>query len=139
MPFSYPRLVQPVLDRHCVTCHGAKQPAAGVRLTGDFTPSSEPHSESYRSLAKRRLVPWFDSINGTEWLPRTYPGEFGARVSKLLALVRGGHGGANLSRDEIERLAIWIDLNVPFYGAYEPRHVAAQRAGRTIPVEEILK
>jgi hydrazine synthase alpha subunit-like protein len=139
MPFSYPRLVQPVLDRRCVSCHGAKHPAAGVRLTGDFTPSSEPHSESYHSLAKRDLVPWFDSINGTEWLPRTYPGEFGARVSKLLALVRGGHGGASLPRDEIERLAIWIDLNVPFYGAYEPQHVAAQRAGRTIPLEEILK
>lgn len=142
-PFSYPRLVQPVLDRHCVSCHGGGEsegkPAGGVVLTGDFTRSTESHTASYRSLARRDLVPWFDSINGTEWLPRTYPGELGARVSKLMALIRGGHGGAKLEREDLERLAIWIDLNVPFYGAYEPRHVAAQREGRAVPLEEILK
>ena len=37
-PFSYPLLVQPVLDRHCVQCHTAdvpKEKSGGVVLTGE--------------------------------------------------------------------------------------------------------
>ncbi|MBI4601157.1 MAG: PD40 domain-containing protein [Planctomycetes bacterium] len=138
-PFSYAKLVQPVLDRLCVSCHGEREPAGGVRLTGDFTAASGPHTESYRSLARKSLVTWFDSINGSEWLPRTYPGELGARKSRLIDLLRRGHEGVVLERADLERLALWIDLNVPFYGAYEEAHVAAQREGREVREEEILQ
>ena len=91
-PFSYPRLVQPVLDRHCVSCHGADDPDGGVRLTGEFADGS-PHSRSYVALAQKKLVHWFDSVNGGEWIPRTTPGQFGARASKLMDLLRDGQIG----------------------------------------------
>ena len=36
-PFSYPRLVQPVLDRNCVQCHADKgQGLIGPNLTDDY-------------------------------------------------------------------------------------------------------
>ena len=46
-PFSYPRLVQPVLDRHCVECH-RKEEALDLSGTvaGDFG-----WSKSYQNLA----------------------------------------------------------------------------------------
>jgi hypothetical protein len=34
---DYCRVVQPVLDRHCVSCHGGANPPKGVSLTGDYT------------------------------------------------------------------------------------------------------
>lgn len=33
-PFSYMRVVQPILDEHCVACHGASSPSADLDLTG---------------------------------------------------------------------------------------------------------
>jgi cytochrome c553 len=139
MPFSYPRLVQPILDKHCVRCHGGADAKGGIRLTGAFTPKSGQHSESYQTLATRKFVHWFDSINGGEWVPRTYPGQFGARASRLIDLLRKGHYDAKLSAEELERLSLWIDLNVPFYGVYEPAQVAEQRRGGGVPLAAIAK
>jgi hypothetical protein len=137
-PFSYARLVQPVLDRHCVSCHGANEPAGSVRLTGDYPSDSAPHSFSYASLARRDLVHWFDSVNGGEWIPLSPPGEFGARASRLITMLRNGHEGVVLPPEDLQRLCLWIDLNCPFYGAYEPEHVAIQRKGGVVPLEELL-
>ncbi len=138
-PFSYPRLVQPVLDRHCVPCHGPEKPEGKVVLTGEVTRTSAPHSVSYKSLARRDLVPWFDSVNGSEWKPRTYPGQFGARASRLIQMLRAGHYDVKLDRNSLASLAIWIDLNVPFYGVYEPAQVKEQLAGRIVSMEAVLK
>ena len=33
-PFSYVRLVQPILDQHCVRCHGGEKVEKGIDLTG---------------------------------------------------------------------------------------------------------
>jgi hypothetical protein len=44
---SYARDIQPIFDRHCVSCHGEKEPAGGLeftsRLIGDYL-------QSYRTL-----------------------------------------------------------------------------------------
>ena len=127
-PFSYPRLVQPVLDRQCVSCHGAESPDGAVRLTGDHA-AGDPYSYSYRSLARKDWVHWFDSVNGGEWIPLTTPGRFGARASRLTTLLREGHAGLTLAPEDLARLYLWMDLNVPFYGVYEPEQVAEQRQG----------
>ncbi len=34
-PFSYPLLVQPILDKHCVSCHSGAKPGGGIALTGE--------------------------------------------------------------------------------------------------------
>ena len=36
---DFPRDIQPILDRHCVTCHNAEKRAGGVVLTGDRGPT----------------------------------------------------------------------------------------------------
>lgn len=138
-PFSYPRLVQPVLDQHCVQCHKADKAEGKVILTGGFTKASQPFSESYRSLAKPQLVHWFNSVSSGEWVPTTTPGGFGSRKSKLINMLRDGHYDVKLDKESLERLVLWIDLNVPFYGVYEPNHIAAQRAGKVVPLDEIVK
>ena len=138
-PVSYLRLVQPVLDKHCVKCHSGPEPKKGIRLTGKLAKDERGHCESYRTLATRKRVHWFNSVNGREWLPRTYPGTFGAQASPLVQMLRAGHNDVQLGPEELRRICIWIDLNVPFYGVYQPEHVAAQRRGEVVPLDEILQ
>ncbi|HSV73551.1 MAG TPA: discoidin domain-containing protein, partial [Chthonomonadales bacterium] len=74
-PFSYPLLVQPVLDRRCVGCHAGPRPPGGVRLTGE----PEGHyTASYNALAPRVA---FSDLNNAEAVSR--PGRFGAVGSPL--------------------------------------------------------
>ena len=49
---DYPSMVQPVLDRHCVSCHGGQKGiAAGLDLSGGWT---EHFNISYENLVSRR-------------------------------------------------------------------------------------
>ena len=52
-PFSYPILVQPVLDRKCVSCHNPQKPEGKVILTGE--PQGR-YTASYNALAPLRPV-----------------------------------------------------------------------------------
>ncbi len=50
---------------------------------------------------------------------RTTPGSFGALNSKLYPLLADGkHHGVKLSAEDMQRLAIWMDLNSNFLGHY---------------------
>ena len=132
-PLSYPLLVQPVLDKHCVRCHNSSRSDGGVLLTG------EPQGRftvSYNALVQR--VPhsaWggkpgdFRAVNSE---PLTAPGFFGARNSSLMTLLRRGHGDVSLSRDDFQRLATWMDANALFYGTFDPADQARQLRGETI-------
>jgi hypothetical protein len=119
-PFSYPRLVQPVLDRHCVACH-------------------EEHADAAPNLAREPIVRnWFASYNslaprfgfydyGDPY--RTTPGQFGALASPLYQLLRDGHYDVQLPADDLYRLTLWLDCATLFYGVYEAEQGAAQLRG----------
>lgn len=146
-PFSFMEVVQPILDRHCVKCHGVTKPARGVELTG--TPE-KGFSKSYWALcgdvnfwgagtnpenAAKAFVPRFGARNQIQV---TLPGGmYGALGSRLLKLLRAGHEDVKLSRDELARLAAWIDLNAIFYGVNLPEDQARQLRGEQVPMPEI--
>jgi hypothetical protein len=129
-PFSYPRLVQPVLDRNCVGCH-AKSPRKAPRLDAEPQPYGRGHFfASYLSLAP---VYGFYNYGGRDfgdakWY-RTTPGKFGARASKLYAMLQAGHHDLKLSADDLHRLTVWLDSCSLFYGVYEKEGGQAQLRG----------
>ena len=129
-PFSYPLLVQPVLDRHCVRCHsaaGGRKPPKGIVLTGE--PQGH-YTASYNALAPR--VPVSSDTNG-ESLSR--PGRFGARgsgVMRMLLRKEKGHTALALTAGDIERLATWMDTNALFYGTFDPADQRRQQRGQRI-------
>ncbi len=121
-PFSFVRLVQPVLDKSCAACH-AKHEKAPV-LSG--AKDDKPWLPSYRSLKKYA----FYYGDGAFTESKTFPGKFGARASKLLALLDKGHHDVKLTPDERHRLALWLDCNSDFYGTYE--NIQAQARGEVV-------
>jgi hypothetical protein len=119
-PFSYPRLVQPVLDRNCVACH-ADNHGQAPNLARE--PLQRKWYASYASLTPR--FGFFDY--GDSY--RTTPGRFGARASKLLELLDQGHHGVKLTEDDFHRLTLWLDCSSMFYGVYEKEGGEAQLRG----------
>lgn len=122
-PFSYPRLVQPVLDRHCVACHG-RNPGKAPNLGRE--PVQNHWFASYNSLAmKYGFWDYGDNL-------RTTPGKFGARASKLFALLDSGHHDVKLPPEDLHRLTLWLDLSTMFYGVYEKEGGEAQLRGEIV-------
>ena len=70
---------------------------------------------SYNNLKKFAFY-WDNHVFTT---PRTIPGEFGARVSKLNQLLDKDHYKVKLSKDERHRINLWLDSNSDFFGSYE--------------------
>jgi len=132
-PLSYPILVQPVLDKRCVSCHSPQKPEGKVILTGQ--PQGH-YTVSYNALA--RLVPYSDwgakpgDFRKVNSEPTSAIDFFGARGSSLTRLLRNGHYDVKLSPDEWERLVTWMDANVLFYGTFDPADQARQRRGERI-------
>ncbi len=123
-PFSFVRLVQPVLDTHCAGCH-AKHPGRAPSLSG--AADGKAWLPSYRSLKPYAF--YYDG-GGSFTESKTYPGKFGARASKLTEMLSKGHHDVKLTTGEWRRLSLWLDCNSDFYGTYE--NIAAQARGETV-------
>ena len=119
-PFSYPRLVQPVLDRHCVQCHAQN---AGKTMSLASRPLTGRWYASYANLVQE--YGFHDYGDGY----RTTPGRFGARASKLYQVLNKGHYDVKLSAEEMHRLTLWLDCSSLFYGVYEKEGGEAQLRG----------
>ncbi len=121
-PFSYPRLVQPVLNKHCISCHdgGDKEDHSFDLRVGNWQEDKYKWYTSYRNLSK---YAWHHGsfMGGYDlWLtPRSIPGEVGAKASKLLPLLKNGHGNVKLTKEELNRIVTWLDANSDFFGSYK--------------------
>lgn len=144
-PFSYTRLVQPVLNRHCVSCHSGKIKAtqAGqkkpprldsevMELPGKgWMNKTTRYTASYLSLAEPYGFTQYGSARNwnTPQFYRSTPGAFGARASKLYALLQNGHHDVKLTGEEASRIVTWLDSVCQFYGVYEKEGGEAQLTG----------
>lgn len=127
LPLSYPRLVQPVLDRHCVPCHDGKEPGRPV-LTGE---PEGPFTKSYNALVSRvSFSAWGRPEQNFE--PLTTPLRFGAAASPLAQMLDQGHGNVSLTPEDAERLSTWMDANALFYGTFDVAEQVKQLAGQVI-------
>jgi hypothetical protein len=112
-PLRFDELVQPVLDRYCVTCHRAESEdptAAQFVLT---PPDSYDSLLSYSNEDLKQLALEKD---------QSFVGDMPARKSKLLALLTdaNGHEGVRLDADAYERLVTWMDTYANIQGSFSP-------------------
>lgn len=126
-PLTFPRLVQPVLERRCVGCHEREPKAPSLAaVPGRYGWSAAYHTLSAHAWAKHGGNGWL-AKNGTSY---SIPGQVGARASALLRQLENGHHEVALEPEDWHRLTLWLDLNSNFYGVYhEP---AAQARGERI-------
>ncbi len=148
--FDYSSIVQPILDRHCVSCHSGVDAASKIDLSGDKT---DFFNVSYEWLARGRkgndwiqwdspYVNWIPTYNGHEAnILEVTPKAWGSPRSKLADLLLSGHPDAdgkpqvNVSDDEQRRIFLWIDLNIPYYGTSEAVYPNLQGCRRILPAE----
>jgi hypothetical protein len=132
--FSYAKLVQPVFDSHCTSCHGTESPAGNLDLSGRRDGGGVP--KSFLSLVRPRtdpdrppLVHFFDNWWGVSaTVPVAEPLTFGAPVSRLMEVIDNEHRDVSMTEQErtqvrltpLERRTIttWIDLNCPLWDNY---------------------
>ncbi len=128
---SYPLLVQPVLDRHCVRCHDGSQGEwkAPPVLTGE---PEGAFTQSYASL--KPFVRWYEWGDKSIREIGTEPGRSGADESRLLKILCGPTHvqHVDLPKNDYQRLCLWLDANAPFYGTYEKEAQLAQQTGQTV-------
>lgn len=129
-PFNYPRLVQGVLDRHCVECHRER---GAIALSGS-PGGKHGWTQSYENLAAKYGF-YFTVSNGSihrgvHGGSRTIAGSFGARAAPLLPYLEPSHYGVRLADDEFRRVTLWLDCNSEFYGAYHD--IQAQARGAVV-------
>jgi hypothetical protein len=74
---------------------------------------------SVRVFQPHPLVNWIGSQSVPTMLP---PYHAGAAVSRLMTMLEEGHHDVRLSREELDKLACWIDLLVPYCGDYTEAH-----------------
>ncbi|HPD14624.1 MAG TPA: hypothetical protein PLE19_06735 [Planctomycetota bacterium] len=108
---DFPRDVQPILDKHCVSCHNPDKPEGRVDLCGDKTPM---YTISYWTMQTRGLVS--DNRNRPE--SNYGPYVIGSGASRLLKLIDGTHYQAKLSAHEATVLRLWIDTSACYPGTY---------------------
>jgi hypothetical protein len=114
------RDIQPILDRHCVACHGPARRDGGVLLTGHMGPH---WTHSYFSLFASRQVA--DGRNGYGNQP---PRTIGSAASPLLAKLDGSHYGAKPSERERRMIWLWIESGATAAGTYACLRNNAQQA-----------
>jgi hypothetical protein len=110
--------VQPVLDKHCLPCHDFGGEGAGaILLAGD---KNFGFNISYCELQSKGLTGAIGAGPAGHLPALTW----GSRTSPLIKLLQKdptselscpGQSGLELSREAIDRLVTWIDLNAPYY------------------------
>lgn len=133
-PWSYVRLVQPILDRRCADCHGGKggRDRASKPSLAFASLRMGPFSVSYRALEP--YVRWYEWGDKTISRIATVPGEMPADASALSRILDDANhaGKTGITDDERRCLYLWLDGNASFYGAYSTAEQLAQRRGEAI-------
>jgi len=133
--FSYVQEIQPIFDRHCVSCHNAARiEESRISLTGEIAnPDSitligagqvdpkRAYTQSYVALTtsgnpdKNPWMTWLKPRSRAVMLP---PYHTGACKSRIMDYFQPAHYGVQVTENEQRTFACWLDLLVPFCGSY---------------------
>lgn len=111
--FSYIENVQPILDKHCVSCHdfSVNDPDRFV-LAGD---KNMYFNASYINLYVKGVV----GLVGAGPAAIQEPYSWGSHNSKLSELIENGHNDVKLTAKEKATIYAWMDINGVYYPTYE--------------------
>jgi hypothetical protein len=134
--FSYPKIIQPIWDKRCVSCHNASTTngidlSENPRITGRRDRLA--YVRSYYNLVNRNQITAehldFDGRNDVftkylNWLsPQSIPTLLppyiaGSSKSPVFEMIENHIPPVEITQEELDKIAAWIDLLVPHDGEY---------------------
>ena len=146
--FSFPKTIQPILDAKCVKCHcGGDAPKPDLRATPVWDGKARKlWNKAYHSLVSTdrdprpandtaQAIPTIDEHSRyVNWIgrwsvPTSIPSySHGSSRSPLVKMLAKKHGGVQLTREEQDKIACWIDLAVPHSGTWTEGMLAEDEA-----------
>jgi hypothetical protein len=134
--FSFPKMIQPILDAKCVECHrGGGTSTPDLRETPVWDAQARKFwNHSYHALIstdrpgppandtsqrlgiiaeKSRYLNWISRWSVPTMIP---PYSHGSSQSRLIDLLKKGHEGVEMTREEMDKISCWIDLALPHSG-----------------------
>jgi len=126
---DFVKIVQPVLDAHCVKCHSGPTPKRRLDLSGDKT---RFFNMAYDSIFDRRLVHTIVlTRNDAQVIPPKKAFAYASRLRSFIEGTHPKHKHVRIPRDQRERLYVWMDSNANYYGTHE-RTRPGTRGGRDL-------
>ncbi|MDZ7619892.1 MAG: hypothetical protein U1E05_23070, partial [Patescibacteria group bacterium] len=133
--FSFVQEIQPIFDRHCVSCHNESQVEKNaISLTGEparpetvtliGAGSVDPkraYTQSYVTITTSGNPdnnPWMTWLKPRSRAVMLPPYHTGSSKSKIMDYLEPGHYNVNVTENEKRTFACWLDLLVPFCGSY---------------------
>jgi len=101
------------------------EPASGRGWSDAYLALTQAEPGRQSLLGKsNRLVNWISAQSAPPMLP---PYHAGAAKSELITLLEAGHEGVKLSQEEMDKIACWIDLLVPYCGDYTENNIWSEK------------
>ncbi|HPA17839.1 MAG TPA: hypothetical protein PLU30_08820 [Verrucomicrobiae bacterium] len=133
--FSYVQEIQPIFDRHCVSCHNASRIGESkISLTGEVArPESvrligagqvdpkRAYTQSYVTITTSGNPdnnPWMTWLKPRSRAVILPPYHTGASRSRIMDYLEPAHYGVKVGESEKRTFACWLDLLIPFCGSY---------------------
>jgi len=134
--FSFPKMIQPILDAKCVKCHkGGDTKPPDLRSTPVWDNAARKFwNQSYHILiskdrpsppandANQRLGIIAEKSRYLNWISRWSvpvmipPYSHGSSLSPLIWLLEKGHERVKMTQEEMDKISCWIDLALPHSG-----------------------
>ncbi|MBI9018935.1 MAG: hypothetical protein JEZ07_16915 [Phycisphaerae bacterium] len=121
--FSFAKEIQPILDQNCIRCHTGekKKPFSLLNTAVVDTKAKRQWSQSYVNLTRNgqpnSIVNWHNVQSAPSMLKPYLAGAAKSEIIKMFAKGKS-HKKVKLSKEELDKLACWIDLLVPYCGDY---------------------
>ena len=119
---DFPRDIQPILDRRCVSCHNAERRDGAVVLTGDRGPT---YSLAYYNLLLYRQIAdgggyGWAGVRNVQGRPigNDAPNTTYSSAASLMDKIDGSHYDVKLTAAERTMIRLWIDTAAQYAGTY---------------------
>jgi len=136
--FSFPKMIQPIFDAKCVKCHkGGKTDPPNLTSEPVWDNAARKNwNRAYHELISKdrargpandtsqRLGVIAEKSKYLNWIGRWSiptllpPYSCGSSKSPLVALLGKGHEKVKMTREEMDKIACWIDLALPHSGSW---------------------
>ncbi len=121
---SFPKHVQPVIDKHCIRCHGLDggKATAKLNLIPDPTVRST-FSKPYEALLAYTKTIGLKSKSGGEKNSISRPMDYYALGGSFIDAYTKAHvdkktPGLDIKRDEFQHFINWLDMNAQYGGTF---------------------